>query len=422
MKTTGTVLVVGSGVQEYREDLLRSAALRAGLWLLDAAAPTWQAPHLTGSTRVDPGDINSLIRAARSVAEVRKVRGVLCYEEALILPAAQLAEALGVPGPSVTAVRNCRDKHRTRALLRDAGLPQPRHALVADLAEAAAAAEWIGYPVVVKPRGLGAGRGVALVRTPGDLRGLFADARAAHWPGVPTYRVGILVEEYLEGPEVSVDGVVHDGRHTPLFVARKLAHEKAGPSPYFEESGHMVSADDPLLHDPALRWVLDRTHRVLGVTGTVTHTQVRMTARGFVVIEVNGRPGGDLIPHLGSLATGIDPGLVAVDVALRTPPDLTPDRTRTAGIRFLHPTEDCRVEHVAVPGAEAAEGLLRSAALAAPGDELRLPPSDFPQRYAYVLCEAGTPTECAARLDAAAGQVRLAARPLSLAPEERAAS
>ncbi|MEU7577105.1 ATP-grasp domain-containing protein [Streptomyces sp. NPDC041068] len=414
----GTVLVVGSGTQEYREYLLRSAALRADLWLLDAAAPTWQSPHLSGSTEAEPSDANSLIRAARSVAASRKVRGVLCYDEALILPAAQVAEALDLPGPSVTAVRNCRDKHRTRALLRDAGLPQPRYALVADLAEAAAAAEWIGYPVVLKPRGLGASRGVSLVRSAADLTGLFADARAAHYPGVPTYRAGILVEEYLDGPEISVDGAVHDGRYTPMFLARK----EIGLSPYFEETGHMVSAGDPLLADQALRWVLAETHRALGFADGITHTELRLTARGFVVIEVNGRLGGDLIPYLGSLATGVDPGLVAVDVAMRTPPDLTQDRARTTGIRFLYPPEHCRVEDVTVPEADAAKGLLRSVALAGPGDELRLPPLDYLQRYAYVLCEAGTPAACAARLDAATAEVRLERRPLDLALGERAAT
>ncbi|MEV5981317.1 ATP-grasp domain-containing protein [Streptomyces sp. NPDC052114] len=412
----GTVLVVGSGTEEYRAYLLRSAALRADLWLLDAAAPTWQAPHLAGSTAVDPSDTNSLIEAARSVAAHRKVRGVLCYDEALILPAAQVAEALGLPGPSVTAVRNCRDKNRTRALLRDAGLPQPRYALVADLAEAGAAAEWIGYPVVVKPRGLGASRGVALVRSAADLARLFADARAADYPGVPTYRAGILVEEYLEGPEISVDSAVHDGRCLPMFLARK----EVGLSPYFEETGHMVSADDRLLDDPALRWVLDRTHRALGFTDGITHTELRLTSRGFVVIEVNGRLGGDLIPYLGSLATGIDPGLVAVDVAVRTAPDLTRDRARTLGIRFLYPPEHCRVEHVAVPGPDPDRGLLRAVALAAPDDELRLPPLDYLQRYAYVLCEAGTPAACAARLDAATAQVHLERGALDLTPEERA--
>lgn len=413
-----TVLVVGSGTREYREYLLRSAASRAYLWLLDEAAPTWQSPHLAGSSQVAPSNVNALIAEARSVAEHRKVRGVFCYDEALILPAAQVAEALGLPGPTVTAVRNCRDKHRTRALLRDAGLPQPKFALVADLEEAAAAAEWIGYPVVVKPRGLGASRGVGLVRSASDLAGFFADARSAHHPGVPTYRAGILVEEYLEGPEISVDGVVHGGEYASMFLARK----EVALSPYFEETGHLVDAGDRLLSDPALRWVLAKTHRALRVTDAVTHTELRLTARGFVVIEVNGRLGGDLIPYLGGLATGIDPGLAALDVALRTPPDLTPTRARTTGIRFLYPSGHCRVDRVTVPAPDEASGLLRATALAAPGDELRLPPLDYLQRYAYVLCAGNTPEACTGSLDEAEAQVDFHARPLELVPDGRKAS
>jgi hypothetical protein len=77
---------------------------------------------------------------------------------------------------------------------------------------------------------------------------------------------------------------------------------------------------------------------------------------------------------------------------------------------------------VAVPEAGAVPGLLRAVALAGPGDELRLPPLDYLQRYAYVLCEADTPAECADRLDAAAAQVRLTRRPLALESGERVAS
>ncbi|MFE0170892.1 acetyl-CoA carboxylase biotin carboxylase subunit family protein [Streptomyces sp. NPDC059002] len=406
----GTVLVIGGGAREYHEHLLRPAALRADLWLLDAAAPTWQSPHLAGATQVDPGDINALVATARSVAASRKVRGVLCHEEALIQAAAQLAEVLDLPGPSVTAVRNCRDRHRTRALLRDAGLPQPRFALVADPAEAAAAAEWLGYPAVAEPRRPGAVRGAVLVRSAADLAGLCADARSAHCPGVSAYRAGILVEEYLDGPEIGVDGVVHDGTYAPMFVARK----EAGRTPYRAETGHLVDARDPLIDDPALRWVLAETHRALRITDAVTHTEVRLTARGFVVIGVNCGLGGDLIPRLGGIATGIDPGLVALDVALRTPPDLTPAHRRVAGIRFSHPAGHCRVDRVTVPAPDGAAGLLRAAALAAPGDVLRPPPLGRLQPYAYVLCSAGSRAECTARLDAAEGQVVIHAQPLDL--------
>jgi hypothetical protein len=145
----------------------------------------------------------------------------------------------------------------------------------------------------------------------------------------------------------------------------------------------------------------------------MTHTEVRLSARGPVVIEVNARLGGDLIPYLGSLATGVEPGRVAVDVALGEAPDLAPDRALAAGIRFLYPPEDCRVRAVDTPARGACAGLVAANAMVAPGAAVRLPPRAHIGRYAYVICTAGDPATCEARLDHAAALVHLEHEALS---------
>jgi hypothetical protein len=140
-----------------------------------------------------------------------------------------------------------------------------------------------------------------------------------------------------------------------------------------------------------------------------------------VIIEINGRLGGDLIPLLGLLATGIDPGAVAVDVAAGRTPDLTPTVRRTAGIRFGYPERDCVVEHVELPVPDGGAGstgrdgarLEAARALADPGTELRLPPGGDIARHSYVICTAPDPARCEAALDDAAARVHLLARPLA---------
>src|SRR5947209_12082197 len=158
---------------------------------------------------------------------------------------------------------------------------------------------------------MGASIGVARVDSPGDLAAAFAVAEAASHGGAPAYEGGVLVEEYLRGPEISVDGAVFDGRYRPFFIA----HKQVGFPPYFEEIGHVVDAADPLLVDPELNRVLAAAHRALGLRFAMTHTELRFTDRGPAIIEVNVRLGGDLIPYLGKLATGLDPAHIAVDVA-----------------------------------------------------------------------------------------------------------
>lgn len=413
-RNNATVLVVGSGRQVYREYLMRGLAERADLWLLGERPPTWEAAHIAGSTTCAPLDHQrpvpdqaALLDAAFSVAADRKVTGVVTYDEVFVLAAARLAEALGVPGIGVAGALNCRDKRRSREALSAAGLPQPGFAFAATLADAGRAARGLGYPVVLKPRGMGASIGVVKVTAPSELAAAFDITEQACRAGPPDFEDGILVEELVEGPEVSVDAVLSGGVYRPFCVARK----RLGHPPFFEETGHLVDARDPLAADPRLRQLLATAHEALGVADGITHTEVRLTSRGPVVIEVNARLGGDLIPYLGMLATGVNPGRIAADAATGAEPDLVPRVRRCAGIRFLYPPQDCRVTDVSLAGARAVPGVHTARAMAEPGDVLRLPPRAHLGRYGYLVAVGNGPAACERTLDEASALARLVYEP-----------
>ncbi len=333
--------------------------------------------------------------------------GVLCWDEPLVMPSAELAVEFGVPGLSSAGVHGCRDKYRTRSLLTGAGLPQPGFAMTGDVGQARAAAERIGYPVVVKPRALGASMGVVLAADRAELDAAYRTASDASLIGDEQYRGGAIVEGYADGPEISVDAAVFNGEYLPMFVARK----QTGHHPYFEEVGHLVDAADPLLRDEELMDVLARAHRVIGVENGITHAEVRLTDLGPVIIEINGRLGGDLIPFLGRTATGIDPGEVLVDLAIGRRPELRQQHRAVAGIRFGYPEQDALVRSVTLPAE--APGLVAAEQMAEPGTELRLPPGGYIARHSFVVCRADSPEECTARLDTAVGLVVLDAEPLA---------
>jgi biotin carboxylase len=404
----GVILLIGCGLRKYREYLLAGAAATHPVWLFTGEAPDWQSPFLTGHTVVDVTDRAAVLAAAKELADRVPVRGVLSWDETLIVTTAHVAEALGLPGAGVDGVEGCRDKFRSRRLLTEAGVDQPRYAWVDTAEEALAAAESIGYPVVVKPRGMGASIGVVLAADAGEVVEAFRTADEASRIGAVSYRGGALVEEYLDGPEISIDAAVVDGEYHPMFVARK----QVGLFPYFEEIGHHVAADDPLRTDETLLAMLRAAHRAIGYGNGVTHTEVKLTARGPIIVEINGRLGGDLIPRIGQLATGIDPARAAVRAALGLRPDFGDTVHRTVGIRFGYPPEDCEVLAV-VPPTEA-EGLLAAEAMAEPGTELRLPPNGYIARHSYVVVAGADPEETAGRLDEAAALVRLEWRPLAV--------
>ncbi|KXK62471.1 ATP-binding protein [Micromonospora rosaria] len=396
-------------MQRYREYLLASAAARHRLWLFNPQPPDWQQPYLTGATQVDVLDRDAVLAQARELAANRPVRGVLSWDETLVVNTAHVAAALGLPGATVDGIEACRDKHRTRRLLTAAGLPQPRYGWADDAEAAVTLAEHIGFPVVVKPRGMGASIGVALALDAPQARAAFQIADEASRIGAVAYHGGALVEEYLTGPEISMDAAVVDGEYVPLFLARK----QVGMHPYFEELGHVVDPADPLREDPDLLRILRAAHQVIGLRYGITHTELKLTDCGPVIVEINGRLGGDLIPLLGSLATGIDPGAAVVDVALARRPQVDATRHRVVGIRFGYPPADCRVDAVQVPAADEQAGILHAAVLVEPGTELRLPPGGYISRHSYVICAGATAGECDDRLAAAAAAVRMRGQALT---------
>jgi biotin carboxylase len=405
----GLLVVLGGGGRLYREYVLASLTSRR-VWLFDDEGIDWQVPYLAGHSAAPQlraarltANIDGLVRQINQLAVSHRIAGVFTYEEALVVPAARLAEKLGLPGLTETGAENCRDKWRTREVLTEASVPQPRFAYATDCAAALRAAELIGYPVVVKPRGMGGSVGVVRAHCPDAVETAFATALAASRVGNTRHGGGALVEEMVEGPEISVDGAVQDGDYRSMFVARKTVCFE----PYFEECGHIVDADDPLLADEELLAVLRTAHRALGVRDGVTHTEVKLSANGPVIIEVNARLGGDLIPLLGKLATGIDAAGVAADMATGRPARWRADRRGSAGIHFCYPPADGVLRGVRLPGPADAPGLVRAAQMAPDGTLLRLPPRGYLSRAAFVVCRAPDPAGCAAALRDAASRTHL---------------
>ncbi|MGY2063266.1 ATP-binding protein, partial [Nocardia gipuzkoensis] len=179
--TNDALLAIGSGLQLYREYLVRSLHARArahglDLVLLNNIEPTWQREYFDEFTVANLFDHEILAERGREIAKRRRIVGLMCWDEPLVQPAADLAEELGVPGLSSQGVRGCRDKNHTRSVLTAAGMLQPKFELTHNVEQARAAAARIGYPVVVKPQALGASMGVVLAANEGELDAAFGIA------------------------------------------------------------------------------------------------------------------------------------------------------------------------------------------------------------------------------------------------------
>ncbi len=395
------VLLIGTGARIYREYLLASLAQRYDVWLFTHRDLRWESPYLVGYHVLDTTDVAAMTDAARRVTP----DGVLTWDDPRVVQAAQVAGALGLPGATPAAALRCRDKHATRTALAAAGVPQATSTLVTSLAQARAAAADTGYPLVLKARALNSSIGVVAVDGPDQLAARFRIARGATSPGVTEMPPGdVLVEEYLSGPEISIDAAWYSGAMAVLFVARK----QLGFPPYFEETGHVVDGTDPLLTDGELGRILAAAHAAVGFDTGWTHTEVRLTPAGPKVVEINARIGGDRIPHLATLALGIEAAPVAAAIACGHQPVTTATRHRVAGIRFAYPDRDTIARSVHVDQNRLPSTVDSVGIVAEPGQELRLPPGGHVTgRFAYVTVVADTVARCTADLATAVEAVGL---------------
>ena len=403
------LLVVVSSLSRSREYFFRSVSPHFRLWLLQGGAGRtdevgWELPYLVGHTVVDTLDADAMTEAVRAIPG--PVAGILSYDEARIAATAVVAARFGLPTSPPEAVLRCRDKWLTRQALAAAGVPQAVSVAVASRDEAVAAAARIGYPVVLKPRNLAASFGVSRADDEAGVLAAYERAQGVSLPEAPErFEQDVLVEEFLDGPEISVDAVVVDGLVEPMVVA----HKQTGYAPSFEETGHLVDAADPLLADPQLAAILTAAHAAVGYTTGTTHTELRRTAAGLKVIEINGRLGGDMIPLLGLLAGGPDPDVVAAAVACGQPPDTTRGTARVAGIRFYYPDEDVTVGRLELDEALLPPQAYEAVLLTGPGEPVLLPPrgSAWESRLAHVIAVAGTADELRGALEDAAKAIRL---------------
>ncbi|MFF8992550.1 ATP-grasp domain-containing protein [Streptomyces sp. NPDC014983] len=363
--------------------------------MLDSAPPAWTRPHLAAQITVDLTDHDATLRAAKEAAAVRPVAGVLTYLEHYVELAARIARDLGLPAPTPEAVEACRDKAATRRLLAEHGVPSARSVVVTTPDEAVTAADTIGYPVVIKPRGMAGSAGVRRADTPADIRAFYQAATTETVLGLDEHAVaGVLVEEYLAGPEISVECVVlGPGRVEVVAVTRK----HLGPEPGFQETGHTVDATDPLRRDPDVHAVAHAALEAVGITTGVMHVEMRLTPSGPRIVEINARLGGDLIPRLVELATGVSLPLAAARLATGQRPDLTETLRRAAAIEFQYPTARGRIGHTTLTEATA-PWIERLVVTRQVGDLVAAPPhAALDDRLAFALVTGPDAATCRRR-------------------------
>ena len=334
----------------------------------------------------------------------RSLRGVFSTNDYNVTVAAETAAALGLPGLSAEAAHRARHKLRTRQVCQEAGVPVPGWRWARTEDDAVAAADALGLPCVVKPMTDAGSIGVRLCRTPAEVveqyRSIAGDPRDFRG-GRRT--PGVLVEEYLIGYEVSVEVVAVDGRHTVLGVTDKAL----GPHPHFVEIGETFPS---LLPEHAQKECVDTALAALHALGHdfgAAHVEVKTTAHGPRLVEVNARMPGAWITRLLKECTGVDLPRELVRLHTGDRPDLDVRNLGGAASRYLTALDDGTLRTVhgediarRVPGVVEVEVHVEA------GEPVRRA-RDNVDVCGSVVALGATAGEAARRADAAIGQLAL---------------
>ncbi|PIE54456.1 MAG: carboxylate--amine ligase [Dethiosulfovibrio peptidovorans] len=281
---------------------------------------------------VETNDVRQILDAVRG----RRFDGVITICDYYIETTVEVSRSMGLPCPFPQGVKNIRRKDILRATLDRTGIPNVQHALCSCWDETKASANRLSYPLVIKPVDLASSAFVRLIHDERELQDAFAalEAFTVNFRDQPRERL-ILLEEYLDGPEFSVETVISRGQPTTLGITDK----SVTGSPRFIEDGHMFPAPlEPNVEQTVMDYV-NSVLQALQFEYGVAHTEIKLTANGPKIVEINVRPAGNYIAELVEIVTGVDILKAFVDLSLGQRPVVERRNTGTtsAAVAFLVP-------------------------------------------------------------------------------------
>ena len=399
-----TILIVSAGIEAVPGiRVAREMGLHVVASDLNPDAPGFALAddRLIASTY----DADATLLAARDYhRRVRPIDAVTCIASDVPLTVARVAEALGLPGISVESASLAQDKLAMKKRLSSDGVAIPWFRPVENEAELLRLVAERGAPLVLKPVDSRGSRGVLRLTEGVDLGWAFALSRSHS----PTGRV--MVEEFLEGPQVSTESLVVDGiAHTPGFADRNYEH-LARYAPYVIENGGQLPSELPPKTQAKVRSLVQAAARSLGIVNGVVKGDIVVTGGEPFVVEVAARlSGGFLCTHEIPLNTGVEFVRHALRLSLGekpTPEELAPRFARGVAQRWIFPSPGRILSISGIGEAKRMPGVHEVIVRAKPGD-LAPQPTDSNAAIGVVMAVGATREEAIARAERAVAAVQV---------------
>ena len=327
--------------------------------------------------------------------------GILPGGEHATLFVTRLAERYGLPNAGLGAAELMRNKARLRRVTAAAGVPNPLSRRASGPADIVELLSELGAPVIVKPTALQAAAGVSQVHSADEAEAAFRFAVAGaggEQPADAPTAGQVLVEQYVAGPEFSVEMLVEDGR--PVFANVTAKQLFDGPRPV--ERGHVLPYDaDPQI----VASLTELTGSVVSATGFRSgfiHCEWIVGQAGPVLVECAGRIPGDGITVLLGVAWGVDLVELYADLMEgRLDHSRLPKQPACrAAVSFARTAPGTVVSVSGVEAASELDGVILVMPLVEVGDQVHDLRSSM-DRVALAIAAGADPAEATARAEAA---------------------
>ncbi|MEU7000158.1 ATP-grasp domain-containing protein [Nonomuraea sp. NPDC046570] len=273
-------------------------------------------------------DTSAILEVLAPLHRERPFDRVLSTTDLGTVPAAEVAEALGIPGNPAEAARILKDKARVREVLAEHGLDPVAFARVTGAEELIEFAASITGPVVAKPIDASGSVGVHVIHSRQDAELAWKALReAGHTQAV--------AEEFLDGPLVTVEAFSAAGRHVTLGVTEETIND------FYVETGITAPSRVPGDYDAEIRRLTTDLLDAIGIVEGPSHTEFVVTPRGPRILESHCRMAGVGIPEMIRRAYGVDENLLFLggSLGLVDLPERAPEPVGGAAIRFFTPPE-----------------------------------------------------------------------------------
>ena len=278
---------------------------------------------------VSTRNINLTVNTAKQFHQTCPLDGVMTVGTDASQTVAAVADALNLPGIPFEVAERATDKIKMRQCLQEYKVPVPDFRPIWSLEEAQRAVNELPLPLVIKPCDNMGARGVKKIERPEELIAAFREAKEASISGK------LIIEKFMEGPELSLDALVFDGRIEVTGIADRHIER----APYFVEIGHTLPSNLPEDQQEKVKDVFRQAIRALGINVGAAKGDIKLTPEGPKIVEIAARlSGGWMSVHTYPLSSGVNLMKGAIQIALgETPTDLQPKHSLVSAERSLIP-------------------------------------------------------------------------------------